>query len=349
MNTLALAAVSVLWIGAHVHAPDAESDAFTAAYALKTKGQSAQAAAAFEAIAATYPASPRVGEALVEAGVGWFGVGKSRQMLHRSNPQSDEAFARAAERFARVVTERKSDPAAGRAQYMLGSTALFQGDLAGAEHEYATVLEKFPGDLKYAPKALERRATVRRHLLQDDLALADLNLYREKYPQGEESAAVSRYLQFAAMNGKPAPVLDAEAWVQGGPHSIDELRGRVVGVYFFATWCEKCEVELPFLLDLERRLSPAGFVLIGVIDHNKGQTAASGKKYCSDQQIPFAVMMDKGSTTKAYLGQVIPELILIDKAGRVRWHDHPASLSDYTIETLLGEGSGSKTTPSSPK
>lgn len=348
MKTLALAACSVLWLGAPVSAIDAESDAFTAAYALKTKGQSAQAAAAFEAIAAAYPASPRVGEALVEAGVGWFGVGKSRQMLHRSNPQSDQAFAKAAELFARVSLERKGDPAAGRAQYMLGSTALFQGDLAGAELQYGAVLERFPGDLKYAPKALERRATVRRHLLQDDLALADMRLYREKYPQGEETASVSRYLQFAAMNGQPAPVLDAEAWVQGGPHSIEKLRGRVVGVYFFATWCEKCEAELPFLLDLEKRKSASGFVLIGVIDHNKGQTVESARKYCGEHRIPFGVMMDKGSTTKAYLGEVIPELILIDKEGRVRWHDHPASLSDYTIETLLGEESAAKA-PGSPK
>ncbi|MFN0009510.1 MAG: redoxin family protein [Planctomycetota bacterium] len=348
MKTLVIAACSVLWLGTAIPAPDAESDAFTAAYGLKTKGQSAQAAAAFEAIAAAYPESPRLGEALVEAGVGWFAVGKSRQLLHRSNPQSDEAFGKAAELFARVSTDRKSDPAAGRAQYMLGSTALFQGDLAGAENAYGAVLEKFPGDPKYAPKALERRATVRRHLLQDDLALADLRLYLEKYPQGEETASVSRYIQFAAMNGKPAPALDAEVWVQGGPHSIDKLRGRVVGVYFFATWCEKCEAELPFLLDLERRLSPAGFVLVGVIDHNKGQTVESAKKYCGEHRIPFAVMMDKGSTMKAYSGQVIPELILIDREGRVRWHDHPASLSDYTIETLLGEESSSKA-PGSPK
>lgn len=341
MNPLALAFLSMLWIGAPVRAPDAEADAFKAAYALKTGGKSAEAAVAFEAIASTYPASARLGEALVEAGVGWFSVGKSRQMLHRTNPKSDEAFARAAELFARVATERKGDPTAGRAQYMLGSTALFQGDLAVAELEYGIVLEKFPGDLKYAPKALERRAAVRRHLLQDDLALADMRLYREKYPQGEESASVSRYLQFAVMNGKPAPALDAEAWVQGGPHSIDELRGHVVGVYFFATWCEKCEAELPFLLDLERRRSPSGFVLIGVIDHSKGQAIPSAKQFCSDRGIPFAVMMDKGGTTPAFLGQVIPDLVLIDKAGRVRWHDHPASLSEYTIETLLGEESGS--------
>lgn len=348
MLPLAFAAVFALWIGARSSAPDAEADAFTAAYALKTSGRSAQAAAAFETIASTYPESPRLGEALVEAGVGWFAVGKSRQMLYRSNPRSDEAFAKASELFARVASDRTSDPAAGRAQYMLGSTALFQGDLAGAEMEYGTVLEKFSGNLKYAPKALERRAAVRRHLLQDDLALADMLRYREKYPNGEEAGSVARYIQLAAMNGRPAPRLDPETWLQGGPHPIDELRGRVVGLYFFATWCEKCEGDLPFVLELERRMSPSGFVLIGVLDRSKGQTSSSVMKYFSEHRIRFAAMMDKASTTPAYLGQSIPDLVLIDKAGRVRWHDHPASLSDYTIETLLGEEIES-TIPASPK
>jgi peroxiredoxin len=322
----------------HFGPSDGEADAFQAAYALKTGGKSAEAAAAFEAIAAAYPASPRLGEALVEAGVGWFGVGRSRLMLHRSNPRSEEAFARARELFARV---QAGDKSAGRAQYMLGSTALFEGDLADAELQYGTVLEKFPGDLKYAPKALERRAAVRRHLLQDDLALADMLLYQKKHPQGEEADSIARYVEFAARIGKPAPSLQPEAWVQGEPRSIADLRGRVVGLYFFATWCDKCEAELPFLLDLERRMSPSGFVLIGVIDHSKGQTPDSAKKYCADQKMPFAVMMDRGGTAKAYLGQVIPDLVLIDKAGRIRWHDHPSSLAEYTIETLLGEESAS--------
>ena len=326
----------------------AEADAFTAAYALKTAGKPAEAAGAFEAIAANHPASPRVGEALVEAGVGWFGVGKGRQMLHRSNPSADEAFARARELFARVATERASDPSAGRAQYMLGSTALFQGDLAGAEAEYGLVLEKHARDAKYAPKALERRASVRRHLLQDDLALADMLRYRTDYPKGEEANAVARYLEFAPMNGKPAPRLEPEAWLQGGPHSIESLRGRVVGLYFFATWCEKCEAELPFVVELERRMSAAGFVLIGVLDRSQGQTSASVKAYLAEHGIRFAAMMDGGGTAKSFHGQVIPDLVLIDKAGRVRWHDHPASLADYTIETLLGEEVEAKS-PASPR
>jgi thiol-disulfide isomerase/thioredoxin len=337
MLLLAFASVLALGFGPQTPAPDPEADAFAAAFALKKGGRSEQAALAFEAIASKYPESPRLGEALVEAGIGWFAAGKSRQMLYRSNPQSDEAFAKARKIFARIVADRAGDPSAGRAQYMLGSTALFQGDLAGAEAEYGAVLEKFAADAKYAPKALERRAAVRRHLLQDDLALADLLLYREKYPQGEEADSVAQYIRLAAMNGQVAPKLDTDAWIQGEPRTLADLEGHVVALYFFATWCEKCEKELPFMLELDRRMAPAGLVLVGVLDHSKGQTNESVKKYLTENHVSFATMMDKARTRPSYYGQSIPDLVLIDKLGRVRWHDHPASLADYTLATLLGE------------
>jgi hypothetical protein len=48
-------------------------------------------------------------------------------------------------------------------------------------------------------------------------------------------------------------------------------------------------------------------------------------------------MFDKGRTTPSYLGAKLPDLVLIDRLGRVRWHDNPANLADETIETLLTE------------
>jgi tetratricopeptide (TPR) repeat protein len=343
-----LAAVLAMSAGARAPAPDAESDAFAAAFTLKKVGKSAEAAAAFEAIVKTYPASARIGEALVEAGVGWFGVGRDKQVFHRSTPDSDKAFDSALKLFARVATDRPDDPSAGRAQYMRGSTHLFQGDLAGAEADYGGVLDKFSNDTKYVAKSLERRAAVRRHLLQSDLALADLQRYQKDFPKGEESKAVAQYIQFVSMFEKPAPPLEAEAWIQGGPLSLESLRGKVVGVYFFATWCENCAKEQSFVLDIEQRYAPAGLALVGVLDHSRGQTADSVRAYLASNKIGFAAMMDRGRTTPAYHGSTIPDLVLIDKTGKTRWHDNPANLADYTIETLLGEDA-TPLSPSKPK
>jgi tetratricopeptide (TPR) repeat protein len=324
-------------LGPSTQAPDAESAAFAEAFAFKKSGKTDRAAEAFEAIAQNFENSPRVGEALCEAGVAWFGLGRDRQMLHRSTPASDEAFTKASEFFSRVARDRPQDLVAGRAQYMLGSTALFLGDLTAAEDAYGAVMEKFPRDPKYVPKSLERRAAVWRHLLQGDLALTDMQRYLKEFPKGEEAESVERYLAYEGMNGKPAPPIVAETWIQGEPTTFADLRGRVVGVYFFATWCEKCAKEMPFLRALDLRLRSAGFVLLGALDHSRGQTLDSVKAYFAENDLHFPAMMVSGHVHADYRGRTIPDLVLLDKQGHVRWHDHPANLTDYTIETLLGE------------
>src|SRR5262245_54967562 len=125
---------------------DAETSAFDAALALKKVQKHAEAAAAFEEIARKFPESPRVREALVEAGVGWFGVARGKQTLHRSNDESSKAFAKAMERFRSVVEGHPKDAAVARAQYMIGSTHAFLGDLGEAEKDFTVVLEKYSAD-----------------------------------------------------------------------------------------------------------------------------------------------------------------------------------------------------------
>jgi thiol-disulfide isomerase/thioredoxin len=314
-----------------------ESEDWAAAMALKQQQKQREAAVAFDAIATKYPDSPRVGEALVEAGVSWFGLARGLQVLHRNPPPAKEAFANALTHFLLVSEGRASDPAAGRAQYMCGSVQLFLGDFAAAEQAYSKVLEKNAGDPKYASKSLERRAFVRRHRLDTAGELEDLRRYQREYPKGEEASSVARYLQLAESCGKPAPELDAESWVQGGPQSIAALRGEVVAVYFFATWCENCAKEKDFVADLHRRYEAQGLHWIGVIDHQRGQTAETVTPFLATEGYAFPVMFDHGKTIPTYLAAKIPELVLIDRLGRIRWHDTVANLADSTIETLLTE------------
>lgn len=336
------ALVAVLALGAP-QAPkappaDPEAAAFDAAFALKKKQKPAEAAAAFEEIVRKFPQSPRLGEAIVEAGVGWYGAGRDEQVLNRATEASDRDFAKALKLFEGLVRDRPTDPSAGRARFLIGSVHFCLGDLAGAEADYAAVMSKYSNDPKYAPKSLERRSAMRRHLLETDLALADLQSYVKTYPAGEDLAAVQKHLQFAAMFDKPAPALRVEAWIQGGPVKLDQKKGQVVGVYFFATWCEKCEKQRTFVLDLEKRYAPAGLLLLGVVNHSQNQTVDSVKPWLAEHEIRFPVLMDANQATAGSFGEsTIPDLVLIDKAGKVRWHDNPSQLWDFTIEALLAE------------
>lgn len=314
-----------------------EPEDWAAAMAQKQAKRGADAALAFEAIAKAYPQSARAGEALVEAGVAWFAVARGQQVLHRNPPAARESFARALGFFERVSEERPGDPSAGRAQYMCGSVQLFLGDLAAAERAYGRVLERFPADAKYAPKALERRAFVRRHRLDARGALEDLARYRRERPKGEDAESVARELERMQAYGKPAPELVAEAWLQGEPQSLAALRGDVVAVYFFASWCESCAEEKAFVNDLHRRFEERGLRWIGVVDRQRGQTPESLRPFLAKEGYAFPVMLDRGATTTAFSATKVPELVLIDRLGRVRWHDTVANLADETLETLLTE------------
>lgn len=315
--------------------------AWDAAVALKQKADYLAAAKAYDDYATNNPRSPRAAEAWTEAGVCWFSTGRARLKAQRATPESNEAFATAYAYFNKVTKVIPLPAAAGRAQYMMGSTKMFLGDLAAADAEYSTAIDKFKNDAKYLPKSLERRACVRRGLLRTADAVADLARYQQEFPKGEDIDTVKRYMQYCAMFEKPAPPIAAEAWVQGDPTTIEGMKGDVVVLYFFATWCENCEKARPFLIDLVDRYEPMGVRFVGIVDHSKGQTVESVRSFLGPNKLHFPVVMDSGRTVGAYMGSKIPDCVILDRAGRVRWHDNPANLYDSTIEAILvDDGTG---------
>jgi len=311
--------------------------AWAAAHELKKKADYEKAARAFATYAQDFPGTPLGIEALVEEGVCHFSLGRSRQRLQQNNQDSMSLFGLADARFRTVVEQHTTSAVAGRAQYMRGTVAMFSGDLLLAEREYGTGLERFASDVKYLPKSLERRAAVRRHLLKTADARTDLARYSREFPKGEDVEAVKRYLSMMELFDRPVPELTTGAWVQGDATTLAQLHGDVVVLYFFATWCENCEKIRPFLLDLAKRFEPMGVRWIGVVDHSKGQTPDSVRAFLAANSIHFPVYMDQGATTRTVRGQKIPDLVLLDRAGRMRWHDNPANLQDATLELLLTE------------
>ena len=91
------------------------------------------------------------------------------------------------------------------------------------------------------------------------------------------------------------------------------------------------------MIDLARRYGPKGLTLIGVTDHQQGQTPESILLHVKSKGYNFPVFQDNGATSLAYKATSIPYLVLIDRMGKVRWNDSPADLYDATIEKLLAE------------
>lgn len=104
----------------------------------------------------------------------------------------------------------------------------------------------------------------------------------------------------------------------GGPNQrLQEQRGRVVMINFWATWCGPCREEMPQLNKLYDKYRSAGFVLLGVnVDEDARQAADVAQKL----GIRFPVLLDTDKkVSHLYDLATMPSTILIDRDGKVRY------------------------------
>ena len=114
-------------------------------------------------------------------------------------------------------------------------------------------------------------------------------------------------------------------------------------LFFFATWCPHCKKTLPTLPRYLERYKGKPFELLALTNNVRGQTTESATLFIQDPQwgISYPVGVDaNGATTTAMEASGIPQIILIDKKGIVRWSDHPAYLTEGMIDTLVAEPGG---------
>jgi len=103
-----------------------------------------------------------------------------------------------------------------------------------------------------------------------------------------------------------------------GPNlRLQEQRGRVVMVNFWATWCGPCRVEMPHLARLYEKYHASGFQLFGInIDEDPRQAATVAAKL----GLRFPVLLDtEKKVSKLYDLSTMPSTVLIDRDGRVRY------------------------------
>ena len=63
--------------------------------------------------------------------------------------------------------------------------------------------------------------------------------------------------------------------LDGKDVSLSEYKGKVVLVNFWATWCEPCRVEIPWLIEMQQKYGPRGFVLLGIALDEEGKSVVA--------------------------------------------------------------------------
>ena len=115
--------------------------------------------------------------------------------------------------------------------------------------------------------------------------------------------------------GAPAPAWSKVSALGGAPSSIAQLRGRVVLVDFWASWCGPCRMLAPRLSALKEKLGAQGLSVVGITTDDAEKAAVFAEKH----QMRYGIVVDKdGETSRAYGVSALPTMLLIDKKGVVR-------------------------------
>ena len=113
--------------------------------------------------------------------------------------------------------------------------------------------------------------------------------------------------------GKMAPALSFTS-VDGKKISLEDLKGKVVLVNFWATWCGPCRMEMPTLIKLHNAYKDRGLVILGLSADEKQSDLDA---YLKENPLPYLVGRATREQGKDFDVNALPASILIDKTGAI--------------------------------
>jgi thiol-disulfide isomerase/thioredoxin len=118
----------------------------------------------------------------------------------------------------------------------------------------------------------------------------------------------------AATTGEPAPAFTLPE-ASGAPVALDKLKGKVVYVDFWASWCGPCRRSFPWMGEMQRKFGDQGFTVVAINVDKKREDAA---KFLAVTPGAFTIVYDPaGSVATAYDVKGMPSSYLVDRAGRI--------------------------------
>lgn len=137
---------------------------------------------------------------------------------------------------------------------------------------------------------------------------------------GLRAAAVATFVVacsalMGASNG-PAPAFSLPAR-GGGTIALNDLKGQVVMINFWASWCGPCRQEMPLLDQMHKKYESLGFKLLGV---NVEADTKDAELMLARIPVTFPILFDKeNKVSQLYSVNAMPSTVFIDRKGNVRY------------------------------
>lgn len=150
--------------------------------------------------------------------------------------------------------------------------------------------------------------------------------------------------ELAAPVGPSEPVPEFQVRMADGSWLRNtDLEGQVTMLTFWATWCGACSMQMSTYASLEERFADTDLRIIGVNrdDLPPGQRERAVADYARGKEIGFPHALDDGRMASAFRVSGIPHVVLIDRAGQIRFV-HVGQVREKVlareIDTLLDDG-----------
>jgi cytochrome c biogenesis protein CcmG, thiol:disulfide interchange protein DsbE len=138
--------------------------------------------------------------------------------------------------------------------------------------------------------------------------------------------------------GQAAPDFSLPVFHGGGSDpsriKLSALKGNVVVLDFWASWCRPCTVQAGILSEMAPRLAH-DVVLVGV---NTADNPVRAREFAERQKLPYAAVLDTGEVAEAYGANSLPTLVVIDPSGRVV-SSASRVMSESEVESAIAKAS----------
>lgn len=251
------------------------------------------------------------------------------------NPSTDAPAAatpnrRVAARLGRAIGLRR-DGAAREATTEL-EAALAEARSTPYDVEFqtrVTVAMQLADLLLQADAVTEARAMLAEELLFTD----EINrAIRANGTPAEKRAAFTGHIQVrdraaqVGLLGRQGPEIAVADWVLGAPATLAELRGRVVLLEFWATWCKPCLDVFPVLQGLHEEYADRGLTVLALTRYapaggpdGRDRERELIRSVVADRGLAFSVGVSEDDRTQRIYGATgVPTVVLIDRHGLVR-------------------------------